>query len=103
MGFPPYFEDLLALFLPIKAVMILFGVPRCVRVWFGACQGGFRGAQVYFWGVPPDFEDLPRLLVAVRGRGDDQQPVQQIQGEPVGATVGSASDPEGHVEMRGFT
>ena len=42
----------------------------------------------------PDGQDLLDLLLAVRLCGDDEQPVQQIDGDPVGTAVRGATDPE---------
>ena len=48
-----------------------------------------------WWPRSPDLEDLPRLLLGVGLGGDDEQAVQQVDGDAVGALVVGASDPAG--------
>lgn len=45
-------------------------------------------------GFSPDLEDLPRLFLSVRRGGDDEQAIQQVNGDAMGALIVCATDPE---------
>lgn len=40
----------------------------------------------------PDLEDLPRLFFGIRGGGNDEQAVQQVDGDAMRALVVGATD-----------
>lgn len=42
----------------------------------------------------PNFEDLPRLFFSIRGGGDDEQPIQQVDGDAMRALIVCAADTE---------
>lgn len=42
----------------------------------------------------PDLEDLPRLFFGVRGGGDDEQAIQQVDRDAMGALIVCAADTE---------
>lgn len=42
----------------------------------------------------PDLEDLPRLFFGVRGGGDDEQAIQQVDGDAMRALIVCATDTE---------
>lgn len=45
--------------------------------------------------LPPDLEDLPGLFFGVRGRGDDEQPVQEVNGDAVRTLIVCATNSVG--------
>merc|ERR1719154_477947 len=54
------------------------------------CESLFRYFGVVL--LTSDLQDLPELFLFVHGGGDDDGPVQQVQGHTMGAGVLSASD-----------
>lgn len=42
----------------------------------------------------PDLEDLPRLFFGVRGGGDDEQAIQQVDGDAMRALIVCATNTE---------